>query len=220
MARRATWLALGFVVTVSVSAQAQDARAIYVGLSVGTHAERAERVTGTAPAIAIVGGVRFNSSWGAEVELARPTYSFVRERTCRCFSLASTREDFDRLAVTERLREDRTVTSSLSVGAVYQPLLGRWRPRVFMGVTNHRVSEASTSTILAVPEGVDPARVAAMRPDSRVSRNLGGLALGGGVAYAYTPHLSLGADVRYDYGSIGDEINNVWRSSVRSTWSF
>lgn len=55
MARRATWLALGLLATVSVSARAQDARAIYAGLSVGTHVERAERVTGTASAIALVG---------------------------------------------------------------------------------------------------------------------------------------------------------------------
>jgi opacity protein-like surface antigen len=220
MARRTTWLATAFLVGLSVSAEAQDPRAVYAGLSIGTHVERGERVTGRAPAIGIVGGVRFNRSWGVEVELAWPTRSFVRERTCRCVSLASTLEDFDRLAVTERLREVRTVTSSVSVGAVYQPQLGQWRPRVFMGVTNHRVSEDSTSTILAVPEGVDPARVAAMHPDSHVARNLGGLAVGGGVVYSYTPHLSLGADVRYDYGSIGDEINNVWRSSVRSIWSF
>jgi len=35
-----------------------------------------------------------------------------------------------------------------------------------------------------------------------------------------SPHLWVAPDVRYDYGSIGDEINNALRTTVRVGWRF
>jgi opacity protein-like surface antigen len=177
MAQRAIWVAAAILAAAPIGAEAQSAPGVYLGVSLGTHVEKSDRLTGNAPALAVVGGVRLSPNWGVEMEVARPTRGFVRERVCRCVSLASTREDFDRFAITEQIRNERDVVSSISVGAVYEP------PTTFM-------------------------------------RNIGGLAFGAGTAYRLTPHLSLGGDVRYDYGSIGDEINNVWRPSLRSTWSF
>ena len=40
------------------------------------------------------------------------------------------------------------------------------------------------------------------------------------LAIAVTPRLSIVPDLRYDYGSIGDEINNALRVSVRLQWRF
>jgi opacity protein-like surface antigen len=223
MAQRAMWLAAAILAAAPIGAAAQSAPGLSLGVSLGTHVEKADRLTGDAPAVAVVGGIRLSPNWGVEMEVARPTRGFVRQRVCRCVSFASTREDFDRLAITEQIRDERDVVSSISVGAVYEPRVSsRWSPRVFMGITNHRVRETESHTVLEIPPGVDPSRVAATRPSSPITstRNLGGLAFGAGAAYRLTPHLSLGGDVRYDYGSIGDEINNVWRPSVRSTWSF
>jgi opacity protein-like surface antigen len=223
MAKRAMWLAAALLAAAPINVAAQSGPGLYLGASLGTHVEKGDRLTGNAPAVAVVGGVRLSPNWGVEMEVARPTRAFVRERVCRCVSFASTREDFDRFAITEQIRSERDVLSSISVGVVYEPGVSvRWSPRVFMGVTNHRVRESESYTVLDMPPGVDPERVAAMRPSSPTPfmRNIGGLAFGAGAVYRLTPHLSLGGDVRYDYGSIGDEINNVWRPSLRSTWSF
>jgi hypothetical protein len=40
------------------------------------------------------------------------------------------------------------------------------------------------------------------------------------MSLALTPSLSLVPDVRIDYGSIGDEIENAIRPSIRVRWSF
>ena len=217
MANRTFWLAL-LLAAVVPAAQAQDLHRAYIGASAGTHTEHSDVLDGNAPAFAVVGGFRFARDWSAEVELARPTRSVVEERTCRCYSFATTREDFDRLAVTELLHEERAVITSLTMGAVYQPRVGRWSPRLFVGATRHQVRETFSTTVLAIPEGVDPARA---NPRSSVhTRVVGGPAFGAGIAYRLSPQLSVGTDVRYDYGSMGDEINNVWRTSVRTVWSF
>jgi hypothetical protein len=219
MARRACWLTAVVLAVVPSAAQGQGLRG-YVGASVGTHAERSEWADGRSPAMGILGGVRFARDWSAEVELARPTRSFVEERTCQCYSFATTRQDFDRLAVTELLHEEREVLHSLTMGAVYHPRVpGRWTPRLFMGVTRHQVREIYSATVLTIPEGIDPARVN-RRLSSARTRILGGPAFGAGVAFRISPRVSAGTDVRYDYGSMGDQINNVWRTSVRSVWSF
>jgi opacity protein-like surface antigen len=94
-------------------------------------------------------------------------------------------------------------------------------PRLFVGVTNQHARERLRTSIVAVPEGVDPERLSRLGPTDQVhSRNLGGLALGAGVSIALTRHLAMAPDVRYDYGSIGDEINNAWRASLRTVWNF
>ena len=43
---------------------------------------------------------------------------------------------------------------------------------------------------------------------------------GVGVNVALTPHLSVVPDLRIDYGSIGDEIENAFRPLIRMKWSF
>jgi hypothetical protein len=213
------WLVIAL--TAAPSAAIAQGPRVYVGASFGSHAERSDQVRDTAPAAAAVAGVQLTNSWSGEVEFGRPTRSFLRERTCRCFSFATSVADFDRLAVTELLREEREVMSTLSVAAVYEPNLGgRWRPRLLVGGTLHRTRESQSSTILSVPEGIDPTRAAAARPPYSTVRNLGGPTFGGGVSYRVTPRIAVGGDLRYDYGSFGDEINNVWRTSVRSVWLF
>lgn len=201
------------------AAHAQQARSVYLGVTAGAHVERAEVIRMSAPAVGVVGGVEVSRNWAVEVEFARPTRTFVHERTCQCFSFASTAADFASLAVTERIHEEREVFHSVSIGAVYQPAVGRWRPRAFFGATRHHVEERVSSTILSAPPGFE-ARAEQTRHPSNSTRGLGGPTVGGGLGYQLTPQLSVGGDVRFDYGSIGDEINNTWRTSMRTMWSF
>jgi hypothetical protein len=194
---------------------------MYGGVAAMAHLERADAINAVAPAVAVVGGIRIARSWAVEIEGGRPLGTLVRERTCRCVSFASTPEEFDRLAVTERLRYEREIRTVIAAGVVYAPeSIGRWRPRIFVGLSHHRARESSASTILAVPDGFTFADAAAMSPPTSFNRSLGGLAVGAGAAYAASARLSIVPEVRYISGSIGDEINNAWQLSVRALWSF
>jgi hypothetical protein len=205
-------------------AEAQTGRA-YLGAVVGAHSEDADHVTGRAPSVGVVAGVRLSSSWGIEVEMGKPTHAFTREYTGFGQTFAapgSSRVEIERLGVFESFRTERTVRTTISVGAVYQPRVHpRIQPRLFMGMANHHVRERFLSTILRLPEGVDPERLRNVRgTDQTNTRHLGGISVGGGLGVALTRHVSIVPEVRYDYGSIGDEINNVWRTSIRTVWSF
>jgi hypothetical protein len=96
----------------------------------------------------------------------------------------------------------------------------RVTPALILGVTNHRVRDRTDYTPTRVGPGVDPAHPYA-RPHAETStRTLGALTIGAHVAIALTPRLAVVPDVRYDYGSLGDEIDNSLRSSLRVMWSF
>jgi opacity protein-like surface antigen len=208
------------VLLLTTSAHAQQSR-VYLGITLGSHHEHTDSLSGTGPAIGAVGGVRVNRNWAIEAEISRPTSLYVRERTGKPVSFATTLADFDRLAPTVRTRHTRDVTAAMSVGAVYQPQVHpRVQPRLFMGVSNRSVRDRESYDILALPEGVTQEQAArAFRPSAN-SRQMGGVSLGAGVGITLTPHLSVAPEFRYDYGSIGDHIDNALRSSARLAWSF
>lgn len=88
-------------------------------------------------------------------------------------------------------------------------------------MTNHNVRERFINTILRLPAAVDPERLRGVRgSDQTHTRNLGGPCVGAGLVIAVSRRLSMAPEVRYDYGSIGDEINNTVRASLRTVWSF
>ena len=207
-------------------AAAQPPR-ISVSAVFGVHNEDADHVTGSSPAAGLGVGIRLASSWHLEVEVSRPTGTgnFVRRSEAIGVSFAppgSSRDEIERLGVLERFTREREVKANLFVGAVYQPLVHpRVQPRIIMGVFNRSVRDRFTTEILRLPEGVDPVRLQSVRPiDERHSRNIGGPSFGIGVAVAITRRLSVAPEFRYDYGSIGDEINNAWRNSLRIMWGF
>jgi hypothetical protein len=217
-------LVLAVLILTPVIAEGQTERA-YVGASLGSHIEDADRVTGISPAVSVVTGFRFSSRWGIEAEVSKPTEIFTREYSGVSQSFAgpgASQDERERLGVLESFRTERTVRHTISIGAVYRMAVrGRVHPRLFMGLTNHNVGERSINTILRLPKRVDPERLRNVRGSIRTgTRQLGGLSFGAGVAVAITPHLSIAPELRYDYGSIGDEINNVLRTSVRAVWSF
>ena len=93
-------------------------------------------------------------------------------------------------------------------------------PGVIVGVTNQRAHDRTVFTPVSIPDGVDPQHPAVIARTESSSRNIGGPVFGVNLAIAITPRLSIVPDVRYDYGSIGDEINNALRTSVRMQWRF
>ena len=209
----------------AVSTEAQQAGRFYAGVNLGAHHESADSVTGTTSAVGVTVGFRLRRAIGVEIDLNRPQSELSREHTGTSVSFAgpgASREEIERLAVVTRFINSRQVLSSFSGGvAYYIPASGRWSPRLFLGVTNHRARERAELIHLSIPEGIDPERVRRTMPEQApFIRNLGALTMGGSVGFAVTPHLSIAPDLRYDYGSIGDEINNVLRSSVRVLWWF
>ena len=221
-------LAITALMAGPAAAQAVEPGRFYVGGVFGSHAESADFVDGRTTAVGVVGGVRLTRSWGIEVEADRPAEMFTNNSTAIGIAFPPTETsplspaDFERYGVLQRFTRERTVVSALSVGAVYQPRVHpRWQPRLFMGVFNNRMRERFATEVLRVPPEVDPVRAATVgTTDQRHTRNVGGLSVGGGVGFAVTQHLSIAPEVRYDYGSIGDEINNALRTSARMTWTF
>lgn len=219
-----TRLAILMVLLTPALVEAQTGR-FSLGAVLGSHAEDADNVTGRAPSVGMVAGVRLSSSWGVEVEVGKPTHAFTREYAGFGQTFAATGSSLaekEQFGVFESFRTERTVLTTVSVGAVYQPRVHpRVQPRLFMGMANHHVRERFINTILRLPEGVDPERLRNVRgSDQTNTRHLGGLSFGGGLGIAVTRRFSIVPEVRYDYGSIGDEINNVWRTSVRTVWTF
>jgi hypothetical protein len=94
------------------------------------------------------------------------------------------------------------------------------KPGLIVGVTNQRVRDRTDYTPVRVGPAVDPNHPYASPHAETSSGTEGALTIGANVAIAVTPHLFVVPDLRYDYGSIGDETNNALRSSIRVLWRF
>jgi hypothetical protein len=218
-------VAAGLVIGPATSTSAQTMRRGHVAAILGAYHVDSDHVDGTSPNIGVAGGVRLTSRWDAEVEIVRSTGRLFREYTGKSPSFAplgSSREEIERLAVTTRYSYERRVLHTISGGVVFHGRSrGRWAPVFYAGVTNHHVLDVTSRVPIQFPEGVDPNKLARIVPEEgRDVRNLGALTGGIGVSVALTPHLSLVPDLRIDYGSIGDEIENAIRPAIRLAWSF
>jgi hypothetical protein len=205
-------------------AQAQQAPRFYTGMGIGTLSVSADAVDGGSFATTIAGGLSVARYLDVEVELVLPADDITTSDTAPSVSFAppgASPAERDRLSVVTRFDRSRDVTSSLSAAVVLRPARGkRVTPGVIIGVFSQRVRDSVVYTPVSIPDGVDPAHpaVAARREDT--TRTFGGPTIGGQVDIAVTPRLSVVPDVRYDYGSIGDEINNALRASVRVLFRF
>jgi hypothetical protein len=210
---------IGFGTTV----HAQPASRFYAGGSLGTFSVSADEVDGRSAAGSFFGGVAISRFVDGEVELALPTDTFTRSYSGISESFAgpgASRAEIERLGVTTRFDKLRDVTSNLSGAVIFHPPTARFTPGLIIGVANQRVKEQTVYTPLNIPSGVDPHHPAVIAREEHSSRNLGALTIGANLAIALTPHVFVVPDVRYDYGSIGDEINNALRVSVRGMWRF
>ena len=218
-------IAAGLVLSGPVASSAQTPRRGHITAILGAYRVDSDHVDGTSPGIGVAGGVRLTSRLHAEVELVRPAGTFFREYTGTSISFAgpgSSRAEIERLAVVTTFSYERRVLHTISGGVVFHARTGgRWTPLFYAGVTNQHVVDVSRTVPVRFPEGVDPEKLARVVPtEERHVRNLGAFTGGAGVSVALTSRLSIVPDLRIDYGSIGDEIENAIRPSIRLTWSF
>jgi hypothetical protein len=209
---------------------AQTGSRFYLGALAGPYHSDGDHVTGTLNSVGITGGVRVSPWLGIEIDLLRPTGLLVREYTGTSVSFAgpfppgTSRDEIDRTFVVTRAVNERRPAAVISAGATFRPRTGvhRLTPGLFIGISNHSVRERTVLEHLSLPPGVTLEQVNRTMPpegDGR-RRQLGAITIGGSLAIAVTRHLSLAPDVRLDYGSIGDEINNMLRTSLRAVWHF
>ena len=198
----------------------------YVGVTFASYRVRADRVEGAAPLAGIGAGIRVKPWLTVEAELLRPTATLQRQYSGVSFTFAqpgASREEIERLGVLTRFTTERRVSVGFSGGVAFHPRPqgNRVQPRVFAGITNYSVSELDTREPLRLPPGVSLEQILRMQPRTeRRSHQHGALTAGLGVAIAVTERLAVVPELRYDYGSIGDEINDVTRAGVRVLWRF
>ena len=205
-------------------ANAQSGLRPYVGGSLGAFSVSADEVDGRSVAAGFFGGLAVAKHVDVEFEASFPADTFTRSYTGVSVSFAppgASRAEIERLGVVTRFDKEREITASVSAVAIIHPAAGkRLTPGLIVGVTNYRASDRTTYTPISIPEGVDPQHPAVVGRTDVVSRNIGGPTIGVNLAIALTPQLFIVPDVRYDYGSIGDEINNALRTSIRMQWRF
>ncbi len=226
MTRHVYVLVAGVVTAIlaTAPATAQSRFHPYAGASVGSFSVRADEVDGRSVAGGLFGGVSLTKYVDLEGELVLPFDTFTRSYTGPSVSFAGPGASYDeivRRAVITRFDKSREVSATLSAVVVLRPAPGkRLTPGLILGVTNHRVRDRTVYTPVSIPEGIDAQHPSVVGRIETHSRNIGGPTFGANLAIALTRRLSIVPDARYDYGSIGDEINNSFRTSVRMQWRF
>jgi hypothetical protein len=216
---------VALLLTLSTGSLAAQDRQPYLGASIGTHHTSADLVDGRLGNGGVHAGIALLPWMDIEGEWQHPTGTIRRERTGTSLSFAppgSARDEIERLSVVTRFASERRAGALLSVGVNFRPRLDaaqRIRPQFFIGLTGHWVEDVTVLDHLVLPPGVTREQLErAMPPQEPWRRNLGGVTLGASLAIAVTPRWSIVPDLRYDYGSIGDEINNALRPSLRVQW--
>jgi hypothetical protein len=90
------------------------------------------------------------------------------------------------------------------------------------GLSARRYRETSDFTVLTIPEGVDPARVARDFADTSRDRTRGGLLMGLSLPIAAAPRLIVVPEVRFVYGGparVGEKYRELG-AGVRAGWTF
>jgi hypothetical protein len=216
--------AIWLVVCAPKPVHAQTAPRFFVGGNIGTFSVRSDDVDGQSAAGGFLGGIALSPIVDVAVEWSRPTSAFRDSYTGIGVSFApqgSSREEIERQGVRIRYDRRRDVASNISAFVIlHPPHTRRVTPGVLIGVTNQHARASTTYTPIAIPAGVDPQHPAVRAHEESSVRNLGGPTFGANLTIAVSPRLAVVPEVRYDYGSIGDEINNVLRSGVGVLWRF
>lgn len=170
---------------------------------------------------------RISRTFGVEAEVTgaqnRIDRSYEGHFVSYTTELHPSREEFERLAPTARRSLGYAPGAGWSVAATAR---GSMTPRVSLGakagVSARRYLETSSYTILSIPTGVDPARVARDFQNSASRRTRGGLLLGVDVAVAITPHIVVGPEIRFVYSGparVGDKHRELGLG-LRGAWRF
>ena len=215
---------MALTVACAATAHAQSSLRPYVGGSIGSFSVDADEVDGRSPAPGFVLGLAVSRLVDVEFEAMFPTDTFDRTATAISTSFAgpgASREEIERLGVMTRFDRQREITANYSFVAVIHPAAtSRVVPGLVAGVTIQRAHNSTRYTPISIPAGIDPNNPAIINGEERNTRNISAPTIGGQLAIRVTPHFHVVPDLRYDYGSIGDEINNALRLSVRGIWRF
>lgn len=220
-----TMLASSVLVCAATGTAAAQPGRFYAGGAIGSFNVNADAVSGTSAAGSILGGVAVARWLDVEVDVAIPTSPFTRTYGGDVLSTSfapagSSREEIERFGIWLRYDHRRDVTASISTVGIFHPSTGRIRPGLIVGVTNQRVRDRTDYTPTRVGPAIDPMHPYASPRVETSSHNEGALTLGVNLAIGVSRHIAVVPDLRYDYGSIGDEINNSLRPSVRVLWRF
>jgi hypothetical protein len=175
----------------------------------------------------VVTSFRISKSYAMEAELTQARNGVERSYQGWFFSYAQgpnlTREEIERLAPIVRRSLGYEPRFGWSAAFVAR---GEASPRVNVaarvGFAARKYVETSTFTVLSVPEGIDPERVARDFRDSSTSRTRAGLLLGFDVTVAVTDHLSVAPEIRFVHGGPA-RIGNKHREAglgARAVWRF
>ena len=161
---------------------------------------------GGATAVAgLTTGIRLSKTFGVDAELTWAANRIERSYEGWFISYSdnpnATRDEIERLAPIAR----RSLGYEPGIGgAAAFVARGQVNPRVSIaarvGVSARRYVETSAYTVLAIPEGVDPARVARDFQNESRRRTRGGILLGLDVPIVVTDRLVISPEVRFVYG--------------------
>ncbi len=219
------WIAaIVVLVLVPASAMAQPQRG-FIGPVVQWYTVRSDHVNGTLPEAGVGGALSVNRFLDFEAEVAKPAGTLRDQYSGISVSFAgqgASREEIERLGVLTQFTNERVVSSVVSFGVTFHPRrsTARVQPRLFTGVTTHFVRDRTRRDFLSWPPTVTIDELRRMQPESESRRAIGSLTLGGGAAIDLTRTLVVIPELRYDYGSIGDELNDALRAGVRLVWRF
>jgi hypothetical protein len=182
---------------------------------------------GGTPVAGVATTFNLSKTYGVDAELTRAWGRIERSYQGWFVSYVQgpnpTREEIERLAPIAR----RSLGYAPGLGwAVAFVTRSKISPRVGLaariGASGRRYVQTSTYTILSIPEGVDPARVARDFQDSSHRRVRGGLLFGLDLPLAVTDQLSVTPEVRFVYGGparIGDKHRELGLGA-RGHWRF
>jgi hypothetical protein len=220
------WIVAFAAVTSPAPAAAQPRERGTVSLVAGALTTSADAVDGTRPSLGVAASIVLTPWLDLEGELAATSGVLRRDYTGSIISLAppgSPPDVVDANAVITRTTNERRTDFLFSIGVLAHPAPSatRLRPHAFLGLTGHRVSDRRRLEHLVIPPGYTRADVdRILPPEAPWRRNVGGLTFGAGVAMALTRRLAIVPDIRFNYGSFADEINNALHSTLRVRWRF
>lgn len=183
--------------------------------------------TGSTPVGGVLAAFGISKTYGVEGELTWASRAIERSYEGWFISYVQTpnptREEIERAAPTARRSLKYSPGMGWSMAFVAR---GEVSPRVSLaaraGAAARRYLQTSDYTILTIPEGVDPARVARDFQSSSSHKLRGGLLLGVDVPIAVSRHFAVAPEFRFVYGGparVGDKYREL-SLGVRGAWRF
>lgn len=220
---------LATIVALSVgvgTAVAQGNSRWYAGGTFGSSSIQADEVTGTSPFGGAIVGVRLTPGFSVEADISRGFRKVTRTYEGTSISFAergASRDEIERQAVHRRWTSEWSPAMNLAALAVWRSTApSRLRVAAYTGLTFARYDEEYSSVVTALPAVVPVATNSfnLLPQHQAITRMRGGLTGGVMLPISITRALSVAPEIRYTYGSIGDEKHNVLRGGVRLLWGF